>query len=372
MAAPRQIQVGDYVNISFHYGDDELQTQFEIMKINHGEIYIGRVEDSPTDYQFKMVNRDGRFVIEGVENLVYNVNFTNRVIFTYPIDETRVYWLLKYYQGENNLQGARFPVINGLVFDGANLTDVTFNDIHDCTFRNCNLTDVEFIVTSIGNTTFENCTIKDWTFETVSGIATFRNNAIGSMNIHGDLVDEIHEDNLFEMIRHGGYPSEDIDPILGWRNVARFMDFPNQKMSGSEISNIDLSNLDMSGVDLSRSQISVVNFDDTDLSGAVLDEASFNEPLPDYAVTLELHLEEFKGCSFSQADLSYSSLRNANLSNCNLKRANLIGADLTGAILDNANLEGAQFQNTILDGVDFSKTRGTPKHIPLIKSSMKR
>ena len=76
--------------------------------------------------------------------------------------------------------------------------------------------------------------------------------------------------------------------------------------------------------------------DDADLSGVVLDGASFE-----------------RGSWFSSTNFEGASLRGTSFRECNVKCANFRRADLTGASFQLAAVEAAEFEGAVLEGASF-------------------
>ncbi len=109
----------------------------------------------------------------------------------------------------------------------------------------------------------------------------------------------------------------------------------------------NLSGADLRGASLSRAELREVlgvktNFDDTNLSRAILDRAHLNQA-------------QFIQSNLSRASLVHALLTDAQLNHANLSHADLCDSNLTGATLNQANLSHARLRAIQVDSEQIAQ-----------------
>ncbi len=122
-----------------------------------------------------------------------------------------------------------------------------------------------------------------------------------------------------------------------------------QTLAGGDYACLDLSGRDLSGIDLSGAYLEQVDFTNTKLAGANLEEAII--------VRAKLAGADLRGTRLSRANLGASDLSQADLSGADLKEAILSRATLKGSKLIDCDLTSAEFLQAQLSGADLSGSR---------------
>jgi len=112
------------------------------------------------------------------------------------------------------------------------------------------------------------------------------------------------------------------------------------KCQNCDLSNADFSKLILQGIDLEQSNLTGVNFSNSDLSIAVKEKFK----LPSNLVRVNL-----KDANFSNADLT-----GVNFEGSYIKNVNFNGAILTNANFVDAVIKDTSFNNSEIDGATFS------------------
>jgi len=123
-------------------------------------------------------------------------------------------------------------------------------------------------------------------------------------------------------------------PGVDWRqcNFDRY-DLARIDLTGARLDNASFNRATLAGTDFSRLEAGRVRFLGADLTGAVFEEA------------------RLRGADFTEAKLQNASFLNADLAEARLVSANLRDADLTGAKLRGANFFRADLSGaTWIDG----------------------
>jgi uncharacterized protein YjbI with pentapeptide repeats len=110
------------------------------------------------------------------------------------------------------------------------------------------------------------------------------------------------------------------------------------------------------GVDWRRCLLDRRDFPGTDLTGAILRDASLQRTDLSKAKLVEVEGPDarFVSSVLAEADLSRSNFRSADFSRADLRGATLKDADLRRARFFNANLQGADLSGANLAGVDLT------------------
>lgn len=110
------------------------------------------------------------------------------------------------------------------------------------------------------------------------------------------------------------------------------------------------------GVDWRRCLLDRRDFQQADLTGAVLRDASLQRTDLTGAKLIEIEGSDarFVSAVLAEADLSRSNFRSADFSRADLRGAKLIETDLRRARFFNANLQGADLTGANLAGVDLT------------------
>lgn len=147
---------------------------------------------------------------------------------------------------------------------------------------------------------------------------------------------------------------------------------PSANLNRCDLSGRDFRGFDLSGANLAYANLTGVNFKDAVLTNASIAGASvegINLTNVDLSTTDISGITSFNKASlinaifpvgaqladvtFTDADLSRSSIVGANLENADFTGATLYRADLTRAVLTEANFRGADLDDAILDGANL-------------------
>lgn len=130
----------------------------------------------------------------------------------------------------------------------------------------------------------------------------------------------------------------------------------NMDLSGSDLRDADFNSADLYGSNLTNVMAARANFEDADLTRAILSNADLSGA--------HLGAALLKQALLANATLRYSTLRNASAMKANFSLADLEGADLQGANLEDAdltemkvagaNFKGAKLTDANLAGTDIS------------------
>ncbi len=218
--------------------------------------------------------------------------------------------------------------------------DFTGHDLKGATFRNVNLS---------GSATFAD--------PQLNGTAMGENAIFAGAKFEGSTFANVQVGGSFVTADFRGF------------NVKSLGSLANARLDGANFSGTDLTGMTLPysliGTDFSRVRgrnlnikdavMLSSNFDEADLSGAKLANASIGGE-----TVLAAWPSMFDGLRTQGAmPPSITSMRGANLSfadlsGANLQRVDLSGANLTGANLRGANLKGSIFDGAILKGADLS------------------
>ena len=147
---------------------------------------------------------------------------------------------------------------------------------------------------------------------------------------------------------------------------------PGVDLNRCDLANKDLRGFNLTGANLAYADLTGVNLKDAKLTNATIAGASvegINLTNVDLSTTDVSGIASFNkaslinvifpmgaqlaGATFTDADLSRSSIRGANLENADFTRATLYRTDLTGANLKGANLRRAELDDAVLDGANL-------------------
>ncbi len=125
-----------------------------------------------------------------------------------------------------------------------------------------------------------------------------------------------------------------------------------------DLSNAYFIGKDLGGVNLKNTIAKRTRFDDSDLSGAILDGIILTGGCMDNAVLFESKINDaLMNCVQADgADFSGAEMKNVNLDRSRVLGANFSGADMTEASLDKTDAESADFEGAILDRASIVET----------------
>jgi serine/threonine-protein kinase len=113
--------------------------------------------------------------------------------------------------------------------------------------------------------------------------------------------------------------------------------------------------------DFTAQDLSTLNLQRVDLSGAIFHEANLG--------STNLQGATLFNVNFGRANLNYASLRNARLAKAYFSHADLQGADLRGADLSNAYLNSANLRGANLCGANLTGAKVTEEQLALAKTN---
>lgn len=174
---------------------------------------------------------------------------------------------------------AEFPPIEGVKFDGANVSSAYFHAVRDCSFRDANVTKGWFAYGNYGRNPavkYERCDFRGATMP----------------ELRGDSCDFID------------------------------CDFTGADLSDAELQGVDFAGSTLAKANLTRAHCEKCKLDKMNLSSA------------------NLHRADLRGASLKNADLRKADLREAVLTGADLSGADVKGADFTGAVLTGVKLNG--------------------------------
>lgn len=222
-----------------------------------------------------------------------------------------------------NLKSACFrnDIINGAIFDGADLTGVSFEGatIRNATFRGSIIESVNFRGASLDNVIFENVTI--------------RNCETREIRITNSQFIQIDAEGL----------------LTGIMILIKDSVFLNSNLRNASLSNIKFSNVTFERTDL----------EETNLSGAVLSNCTFNDSKMDQAYFNEAKIigGRFDRSKLQKARFVKCGLKDVEFKDCNMKNINADKAYFENIRTESSNLQGASLKKTGYEKADENFVR---------------
>lgn len=252
-----------------------------------------------------------------------------------------------------DLSGVRmsYVTIDGLDFDGVNLSDVSFSF--------CTISNVDFTKTATPNfnlslyySTISNVNFTGLNLEKVelSGVTygegvNYTDVILPSGSAHlGKIPTEV-------LMQTWNYKSRTLNLALFNNNRLNGLDLEGFRVSSnfsrSSLQNANFKDADLTGSDFGSADLSGADFTDATINNVYLDSSNFTSG--QLESTKSYKQKDLSGVDMTRLNISFEGkdLSGFNLSNANLERINLKNAIFEDAIINDTRFDGSSIENDI-------------------------